>query len=374
MKTDKLTSLSKKILIQAVGVSLDAAGISVCGPAWPYVKRILNPVVDELKSKYPKLFPDDGEGLFSTDEQAEKVAEALSKNIEFQNMLDKEFENLKEGQEEITKLLIQQGETLQDINKFLDKTSQTSSESLERMKNIEIRLDQVYKAILQPKATKELTIDEIENEVSNLQYDALRWISVEQNNTAKRCLDEAREIIADGFIQEPLNPDLIALRGYIEKTQSQINNCEGNYETAISDFDEATKYFDAALKLDPTNISALNGMVDVYIYLKDYDRAIKLGKTITKENPDYGAAYWDLMIAIEAKMEHDNILQALQNDARISKKDLLLLQELKTTYQILEKLMKNPEQSMVFSTTDQNHVHQKLKILGQKLKSHYQYP
>lgn len=364
---DSLTSLSKKILFQAVGVSLDVAGASVCGPTWPLVKKLLSPVVDEIKERYPNLFPEDGEELFSNEEQAEKVAEALSKNVEFQNMLTKNFENLQEGQDEIIKLLIKQGENLQNINKFVEQTSETSTESLKRIKNIEIRLDQVYKAILQPKAINTLTMSEIQNEVSNLQYDALRWNSVKQNSTARRRLDEAREIIADGFIQEPLNPDLIARRGYIEKTQSQINNSEGNYETAISDFNEATKYFDAALKLDPTNISALNGMVDVYIYLEEYDKAIKVGKKVTKENPDYGAAYWDLMIALEGKIEQDKILQSLQNKDKLSQNDFDLLQELKSTYITIIDLMEAPEQSIVFSTTDQNYIYQKLKNLKREL-------
>ena len=368
MEIKKLTSLAGDVFKQSVGVSIDIAGNTVCGPvAWPYVKRILSPVLDELKKKYPDYFPSDGgDELFSSAEQAEKIADALSNNIKLQKMLNDGFENLKSGQDEIINVLIKQGEVLEDINLTVDHIKDTSSNSLKIIEEQSREIKEI-KAILKPKIQKELSVPEIIDEVKNLHYDAERWKSNSITNTAQRRLNEARGLIADGFKQEPTNADLIALGGYIEKTQSQINRSQGNYEVAISDFEKATKYFDAALKLDQSNLSALNGMVGVYLYLHDYGRAIKLGKLVTR-NPDYGAAYWDLMTAIEGKIEQKGLMRAFRNNIKLEKEDLGLLVDLRDTYRRLEYLM--PKQPLVFNTAEQDEVHRKLQVLERNLRNY----
>jgi hypothetical protein len=148
---------------------------------------------------------------------------------------------------------------------------------------------------------RNLTPDELQLEVAHLQWDATNWLSQPDGlATARTRLDEARRLIA--YVQTSQQPDaeMLSLLGYVEKTQWQICDASrdrAGYEDALA---KAGRYFRAALELDRANVGALNGMVDILIETKEYDRAVVLGRVVTQLSPSYSAAFWDLGIALLA--------------------------------------------------------------------------
>lgn len=91
---------------------------------------------------------------------------------------------------------------------------------------------------------------------------------------------------------------MLSLLGYVEKTQWQICDASDDrtgYEEALA---MAGRYFRAALELDRANPGALNGMVDVLIETKAYDRVAAFARVVTQLSPTYTVAFWDLGIAL----------------------------------------------------------------------------
>jgi len=291
-KNQRLLTLTKKVLINAVGYSLDYGGNIVCGPTWPLFKQILEPVVSEIKKDFPQVF--------ASGQEAEKAAIALSENDELIEMLSSKFDSLWAGQQEIMTTLMRQGGTLDDIKDTVDKASRTQ---LSRLEHLEIKLDKVLLDLLAIPSSPELSLEDIKSQAPALQEDAERWLSSGKLDVAQARLIEARRLIRIGIDKNHNDTFLIALRGYVEKTQSNIYSAENELDSAIAAFDEAIKYFASALKIDPKEANALNGMVDVYIYVQDYDRAIELGRAVVKENPEYIYAIWDLTLAIREKLK-----------------------------------------------------------------------
>jgi len=119
---------------------------------------------------------------------------------------------------------------------------------------------------------------------------------------------------------------LLALMGYAEKNQVQISLIQGDQDTAVSALAEASKYFAQALKCNPSNVGALNGMANVYLFARDYDRSIKLGELIIQIKPDYAEAAWDLAIGMEHRLKEVGHQAAL-------------IEKLISVYQKLEVLM-----------------------------------
>ena len=59
-------------------------------------------------------------------------------------------------------------------------------------------------------------------------------------------------------------------------------------------FDEASAFFENALKLDPDMVDAANGRAVNLAHDKQIDKAIELSKQITVAHPDYGPAWFNL--------------------------------------------------------------------------------
>jgi hypothetical protein len=146
---------------------------------------------------------------------------------------------------------------------------------------------------------RRLTPDELQREVTHLQWDATNWLSQPDGlPTARVRLDEARRLIAYAQTSQQPDAEMLSLLGYVEKTQWQICDESGDrtgYDEALA---KAGRYFRAALELDRANAGALNGMVDVLIETKAYDRAVVLGRVVTQLSPTYTAAFWDLGAAL----------------------------------------------------------------------------
>jgi tetratricopeptide (TPR) repeat protein len=176
----------------------------------------------------------------------------------------------------------------------------------------------------------------------------MKWLVAGDTQAVSERLTEAREMLTVGLSSEPENNKLLVAFGFIEKTQAQVARAQGDTDGYVERFGEAARYFGKALANDPTDVGALNGMVNVYISNKDYDSAIKLGRFATFGAPDYGAAFWDLAIAYEKK------LMALGEDRE-------LIEQLIQVYDRLLTLM--PQEPGTFSAKDLVHVQERLAVL-----------
>jgi tetratricopeptide (TPR) repeat protein len=127
-----------------------------------------------------------------------------------------------------------------------------------------------------------------------------------------------------------------------------VAQLQGDHENYIVSLEKAAKCFATVLKSDPTNVGALNGMANVYVFHRDYDRAIELGTLATKSAPEYGAAFWDLAIALEGKIKDVGPQKPLVN-------------HLKAVYRQLELLM--PQQPAAFTASDLAYVRKRLRNL-----------
>lgn len=351
--TSEIISLAKQIVRGAVGVGLDEAGTRLCGPAaWKYVQKMLSPVVDELQRRFPKLF--------LVPEEAEKAITALSSDEGLQNMLNRGFASLESGQEEILALLAQQNETLRVIGTSIDDGFREAGQHLDtafeniaaKLERLELKLE-VSSQPSERHATLHtvpvrLSVRQIEKQAYAHQADSMRWIVAGEADAASQRLAEGRVLVEPALKDHPEDVQLLVSLGYIEKTQAQVAELQGDHDSYVASLKKAATCFATALKTDPTNVGALNGMANIYAFHRDYDRAIELGALTVKSDPTYGAAFWDLALALESKLKE------------VGQKTSLI-EQLKVVYRQLEILM--PQQPEVFTASDLAHVHKRLRAL-----------
>jgi tetratricopeptide (TPR) repeat protein len=343
---NKIVDIAKKVLRKAVGIGIDLAGEAICTPKlWDFFKKVLAPVFKELEQKYPRLFLKPKE---ADPEEAEKAIGELEKNKRLIDLIsskfDHEFGALKEGQDEISALLIGVEKTVIDISTTVKDIGEELNSA--DLKTLKLKIDEIHKMMVTPPVEPSLSSEEIDREVRALQTDAMRWIQGRISHSAQRRLTEARRLIANGIERDPQNANLYVLRGYIEKTQSQVDTLEGRHELAITHIGDAAKYFGAALKLDTNNVEALNGMANVFLNAKYYETAIKLGRIVVKKAPEFASGAWDLALSIEKKIKQDG-------------QTTVLVEELKSLYRVLLQLIPRPGSG--FSSSNLYYVQSRLK-------------
>lgn len=311
MASPRLLSLAKEILLNAATLGIEEAGTRICGSGWPYVKKLLEPVVGELQHRFPTLFLAQGvEGA----KVAEQAAGELARDGVLQEMLTRGFERLDKGQEEILRVLAAHDERLRAIGDSIDTGFLATGSQLEEMKRV-LQAIQLQLDTAGAKPVPALSIDEIYRQANNYQRDAMKWISARDSETASQRLAQGRELALAGLEREPDNPRLLVALGFIEKAQAQVAMLS-NQDQAAELLATAATCFAKAFQSDADNVSAMNGMANVYLYAKDYDRAIKLGLLIFEKDPAYGAAAFDLSLALEGKLEKSgpdpNLLRVLR--------------------------------------------------------------
>jgi len=115
-------------------------------------------------------------------------------------------------------------------------------------------------------------------------------------------LDEAREAARR---TDPLDPEALAVRGYVAKAQAQIARATGDPEEERAHYQEAARFFAHVVQLDPDNAAAHNGLGNVAYGMGDLDRAIAAYRRAIELSPAYGSAHHDLALALEAKVWAD---------------------------------------------------------------------
>ena len=130
MASTRILSIAKKIIRKAAEIGLDQAGALIMPGAWPYFKKILGPVVDELQRRYPKMLLVDGQEAIA---DSEKAVEALTTDRKLQKMLDDGFSRLEQGQEEILDELDRIDAKLQDIGTSVENLSEMTEEGFNQV-------------------------------------------------------------------------------------------------------------------------------------------------------------------------------------------------------------------------------------------------
>ena len=352
--SESLLLITKKVIRGAVGLGIEEAGARICGPtAWKYMKAALTPAFNELEHRFPKVF--------LVPEEAEKAIKTLSSEKVFEEMISNGFISLESGQQEILALLAGQNETLTVIGKNVDtgfeqlgKKADTLQTALDylvgKLNELNYKVEDIVtsKGVKPPPSAPGVSPGQIYSHVFACQSDAQRWMESGDTETASKRLAEGRTLAEAGLQKFPDNASLLVALGYIEKTQAQVAQLQSNFEEYVNYLEKAAKCFANVLCSDPDNAGALNGMANVYFYHQDYDRAVKFGSMAVDRDPDYGAASWDLALALENKLIE-------------SEPDQSLTKKLKATYLHLQALM--PHQPQVFTANDLVYVTDRLNAL-----------
>ena len=127
-------------------------------------------------------------------------------------------------------------------------------------------------------------------------------IDARDTDAAVARLAEARAAIQR---TDPLDPEALALRGYIAKTMAQVAEARGQDEERRKHYHEAKRYFRHVVGLKPNNVAAHNGLGNIQHALGNLDGAIVAYNRAIALAPGYTAAHHDLALVFEAKMEAD---------------------------------------------------------------------
>jgi hypothetical protein len=328
MISPRVLALAKQIVRRTAELGLDEGGTLICGPAWPPIKKILEPVMAELDRRFPNLMLAKTEEAF---EAASKAADSLDNDARLQDLLDKGFSGLDIQQKEVFALLARFDDKLEQIGGSIDRGFEATKQSYEaiadQLRKLDLRLDFAGE---QRDAAAGLSIDEIFDEAIGCQSDAIHQANAENYAVAERRVARGRELLEAGLRRAPNEMRLLNVLGFIEKTQAQIDELT-DPDKAAAATSKAAEYFAQVLAAEPDNAAALNGMVNVYLLTKDYDRACKLGETVFTTAPHYGAAIGDFALALEGLMEERG-------------EDICGLEKLDNVYQHLLTLLRRPEQ------------------------------
>jgi hypothetical protein len=158
---DRLLSTVKKIIFVGVEIGLDEAGSRLLGPtAWKYCKKIVSPVIDVLKEEYPSL-AFDKPGDTTAQQAAQDAVNFLSSNKNLQDMLWKNFTELKEGQKEILEGVNQMNVKLDLVSKDINEIKQLLNEqtlsapgALPEYVNVDDIVEETYAFMLAKHAPK----------------------------------------------------------------------------------------------------------------------------------------------------------------------------------------------------------------------------
>ena len=173
-----------------------------------------------------------------------------------------------------------------------------------------------------------LTIAEIVQRARLCQEEAIGHSNAGDDAAALRRISEGRELAEAGRRRAPEDAELLIVLGFLEKTQAQIDT---DPDSAAASLSKAASCFAKALEAQPSDVSTVNGMANVYAIAHDYDRAIKLGETLFTTAPEYGAAAFDYALAMERHLEETG-------------ENLELLEKLDVVYRHLQGLLARPEQ------------------------------
>ncbi len=351
--TSGFINIAKKVLRKAVGIGIEEAGTRVCGKTgWNAISTIVSPVIEELERRYP--------GLMLVPEKMEEAEQDLNTDATLEAIVQEHLATIESGQKEILAVLFRNEETLSSYrNLFFNAFAEADKRAEARYKILvnEIRnvktgieadireMGQKPAVLIEPSPT----LSGLYEQANGYQRDAMTWLTARRPSAAAERLLIARLLATGGMDKLGQTAELLATMGYIEKTQAQVCFAENNIDGATQYLADAARYFNEALKLKPEDLSSLNGIANIYQFGGDYDAAIEIGRTIKTVDASYGAAVWDLGLALEKK---------LQTFETIDSQVMQLLSEAIDIDESLLKIM--PQQPSSFRSSDLSYVQKRL--------------
>jgi|GEM_PF-7031408 len=144
--------------------------------------------------------------------------------------------------------------------------------------------------------------DEIFSYLSSVQAKAVNMLARGKPNAARALTDKNLVAIDEALKAFPEDADFHALMGYTLKDIYQSSRGLLSSEQRQAYLHSAYESFNNALKIDPNNASAQNGMGNVLFFQGNFDEAIKRHeKAIELTNNNYPDAEHDKSIAIAVK-------------------------------------------------------------------------
>lgn len=352
-ETSILLNLTTTLLRRAADEGLDAVGKQLCTTSWWSIKQVLTPVIDALVQRYPNLWHRPEE----MDQAMRDVLEDLSLRV---ILRDHMTELPSESATSILKFLVEHDEetlvpfrnlirtSLQEAGQRNQAPHERVAADFGKVNTAIVGLPELLAKLVAP---AHLSIDEIYRKANNYQQDAMKRILVRDADTASERLAAGRALALSGLSREPDNAKMLVTLGYLEKSQAQVSTLCNDPEGAGHNLALAAKYFANALQLDRTNLSALNGMANVYYFGHDYDSAIQLGFAVVQADPTYGPALNDLAQALEDKMKvigpEPNVVRGLV-----------------AVYEVLVRL--TPQQPQIFTARHLDHFQRRLAELREQ--------
>ena len=131
---------------------------------------------------------------------------------------------------------------------------------------------------------------------------AMDDIRTQDYDAATGKLTDAR---AAAMHTDPLDPEALALRGYVAKSLAQVAEARGDQEGRRKYYQEAARFFEHVVRLEPDDANAHNGLGNVAYALGDLEAAIAAYNRAIELVPRYTAAHHDLALAYEGRMQAD---------------------------------------------------------------------
>jgi tetratricopeptide (TPR) repeat protein len=123
---------------------------------------------------------------------------------------------------------------------------------------------------------------------------ATEHLRQENFGLAEEAAKKSEGYVKSAMLHDPTDFGIQVHLGYFYKDLAQRFNSTGNKVRANEAFIKAVKCFDNALKVDPDNASAHNGLGSLSIILGEYGEAIHHCNKAIAINPDYLFAHFDL--------------------------------------------------------------------------------
>ena len=347
--------IAKKVLRETIALGIEEAGIHICTKrGWDAIKTVITPVIKELERRYPKL-------LLVPEEMAQAEHD-LDTDASLNTLVEQHMLAIETGQKEILNVLFRNDDTLASYKELFLRAFEEADNRAEARQSILIDEIRSIKTVVQasgqsrplgniPTIEPKPSLAELYDQANSYQYDAMTWITANRPAVAAERLSVARALTLLGIAREGEHAELMITMGFIEKSQAQVCVAENNLSDATHYMAEAASYFTEALKLRPQDLSALNGMANVYAEGGDFDTAIEMGRAIMQADPNYGAAIWDLGLSLENKLD----LLTSEN-----KYDPDLLKSAIEVDEHLKVIM--PQQPSAFRSSDLDHVLKRLDI------------
>ena len=321
--------LFKKVVMGAATSTLDVAGAALV-PGWPIFRGALTPVLDRLSERFA------GQDITSSPELAGRAVLEFADDKRLQellksNLLDALDPVIKTQQyighdvQFLCELVMENSKALDEIKIRLDKGVILSDEAMEelsarvadkiiasqKVRQFEHKQIEVYPYPKPPWMSQEM----IKIKIIQIQIEAVEFIREGRVELAMENLKQAGELLGRALEETPTDVTLKVLQGYFFKNMAQAFFRAGHRDLANQFIDNAEKIFNLVAEDLPADqktlseaASAINGLGNVYHFMKDYEKAIIYYKRATTVCPDYAYAWHDLFGAYNA-MAKEGVLK-----------------------------------------------------------------